>query len=202
MRAGSLAAGLAAVLFASLAWAQQAGPPTRIRGAIAAVAGDTLSVTSREGTPESVTLTDKTPVMSVKRIELSDIKPGSFIGTASKPGPNGELTAIEVLLFPENMRGVGEGHYAWDLAPGTMMTNANVDATVAAASGRELTLSYKGGTVKVTVPADAALVTPVPAERSDLKAGAKVFVVATKGEDGMLTARFVAVEKDGLAPPM
>jgi hypothetical protein len=192
--------GLAATLLATLAVAQT--PPTRIRGTIDAVDGQTLTVATREGPKVSIALPEKFGLASVKKVELSAIAPGTFIGTAAKPGADGQLEALEVVVFPESMRGTGEGHYDWDLAPGTSMTNANVDAAVQSKSGRELTLSYKGGSVKVTVPPDVPVVTTAPAERADLKPGAPVFVVAKHAEDGSLSAAFIAVGKDGVAPPM
>jgi hypothetical protein len=192
--------GLAAGLLATAALAD--GPPTRIRGTIAALDGATLTIATREGPKVMIMLPEKVSIASMKKLDLGSIAPGTFIGTAAQPGADGELKAMEVLVFPEAMRGTGEGHYDWDLAPGTSMTNANVDAAVQGNSGRELTLSYKGGSVKVVVPPDVPVVTPVPATRADLKEGAAVFVVARKADDGMLNAGFVAVGKDGVAPPM
>jgi hypothetical protein len=198
--ASLLAGSLLASLGATLAVAQT--PPSHIRGSIAGLDGATLSVVTREGPTVNVALPQNANIAAMKKLELSDIAPGRFIGTAAKPGPDGQLQALEVLVFPEAGRGTGEGHYDWDLAPGTSMTNANVDAAVQGNSGRELTLSYRGGSVKVTVPPDVPVVTPVPAARADLKAGAPVFVVARHNPDGTLTALFVAVGKDGVAPPM
>jgi hypothetical protein len=193
-------AGLAAGLFATLAMADT--PPSHIRGTIAGLDGQTLTIATREGPKVSVMLPEKPRIAAMKKVDLSAIAPGTFIGTAAQPGKDGELEAIEVLVFPEASRGTGEGHYDWDLSPGTSMTNANVDAAVTSKDGRELTLSYKGGSVKVTVPPNVPVVTPIPADRSDLKAGAPVFIVALHNADGSLSAAFVAVGKDGVAPPM
>ena len=194
-------AALAASLLATAAFAADS-PPSRIRGTIASLDGATLTVTTREGPKVMIMLPEKVNIAAMKKLDLAAIAPGTFIGTAARPGAGGELEAVEVLVFPEAMRGTGEGHYDWDLGPGTSMTNANVDAAVQGKSGRELTLSYKGGSVKVMVPPDVPVVTPVPATRADLKAGAAVFIVARKADDGMLSAGFVAVAKDGVAPPM
>jgi hypothetical protein len=194
-------AALAASLFAATAFAQTA-PPTRIRGTIAAIEGQTMTVTSRDGSKLDVTLNDPLTVASVKKVDLSSIAPGTYVGIASRTAANGEVQAIEVLVFPEAMRGAGEGHYAWDLEPGSMMTNANVEAAVQANSGRELSLTYKGGTAKIVVPPAAPVVTFAPAERADLKPGAPVFFAATKNAEGKLTASRVTVGKDGVAPPM
>lgn len=194
------AAGLLAGLIATAALADS--PPTRIRGTIAKLDGTTLTIATREGSKVAVMLPEKVNIATMKKLALADIAQGTFIGTAAEPGADGELKALEVVVFPEAMRGTGEGHYPWDLAPGTSMTNANVDAAVQGTSGRELTLSYKGGSVKVMVPPEVPIVMPVPATRADLKDGATVFVVARKAEDGTLNAGFVAVGKDGVNPPM
>ncbi len=191
---------LTMALSASLAAAQT--PPSHVRGAIASSDGTTLVVTTREGPTASIALSDKTKIAAVKTMEMSAIAPGTFIGTAAEPAADGSLKAVEVVVFPEAMRGAAEGHYAWDLAPGQSMTNANVDAVVQGNSGRDLTLSYKGGSVKVMVPPDVPVVTFIPADPSDLKPGAPVFVVALPNADGSLTAAFVAVGKDVVAPPM
>lgn len=141
-------------------------------------------------------------VSAVKAIHLSEIKPGSFVGTAASTGADGKLTAMEVLLFPEAARGTGEGHYARDLGPNSTMTNGNVDAVVENTRGRDLQLSYKGGSVTVTVPANVPVVTFAPATRADLTPGKKVFVVATPAQPGAFVAQRVVVEKEGVVPPM
>jgi hypothetical protein len=195
------ATALGVCLLATAAIAQTA-PPTRIRGTIAAVDGSTMTVATREGPKVDVTLNNPLTVVTVKRVELASITPGAYVGIASRTGNNGELRAIEVLVLPEAMRGAGEGHYPWDLEPGSMMTNGTVTGNVEATSGRELSLSFKGDSKKITVAPDAVLVTFAPAERSDLKVGEKVFFSATKNADGKLAAGRVTVSKDGLAPPM
>ena len=192
---------LAAAFFAIAALAQTA-PSTRVRGNIAEINGSDMKVTSRDGQNLEITLNAPLTVMTVKGVDLASITPGTFIGTATRTGANGELRAIEVLVFPEAMRGAGEGHYPWDLGPGSMMTNATVTATVQATSGRELSLSYKGGQNKVVVPPDAPIVTFAPAERADLQLGAPVFLSAAKSAEGELATSRVIVGKDGVAPPM
>jgi hypothetical protein len=197
-----------ALWLATTAAIAQTAPPTRVRGTIAGLAGNTLTVDSRDGQKLEITLKDPVTVATVKKVELSAIEPNSFIGTATRTGADGKLTAIEVLVFPEAMRGTGEGFYPWDLEPGSMMTNGTVKGAVTAASGRELTVTYKdkGSDVEksntVIVSPTAAVVTFAPATRDDLKPGQKVFLIATKTEDGKLTAARVTVGKDGVAPPM
>ena len=119
------------------------------------------------------------------------------------PQPDGTQTALEVLVFPEAMRGSNEGHYPWDLKPGSMMTNATItDAVVESAGGRRMTLKYKDGEKTVVVPADIPIVTFEPGERAMVVPGAHVLIAATKQPDGSLTAARIAIGKNGLVPPM
>jgi hypothetical protein len=185
-----------------------AAPPTRIRGTIAGAAGSVLTVNGRDGQKVAITLKDPVTVVTVTKVKLADIAPNSYIGTATRTDKDGKLIALEVLVFPEAMRGAGEGFYPWDLQPGSMMTNGTVKGTVKATKGQELTVSYKdkaSGTDKtntVLVPTSAPIVTFAPATAADLKVGAKVFLAAVKGADGTLTAARVTVGTHGVAPPM
>ena len=195
----ALTAGLA---LAGVAVAAQAPPPTRIRGDIVSLNGDTLTVHRRSGDTVTIALKSDVPVNAVRKIAMADIKPGSFIGTTAKADTKGNLTAQEVHVFPESGRGTGEGHYAWDLGPHSTMTNANVDAVVQSTSGSDLHLSYKGGNNTVTIPPNVPIVTFIPAAEGDLTAGKKVFVVASASSANHFIAQRVVVEKDGVAPPM
>jgi hypothetical protein len=189
--------------FASLTPAQTpAVKPERIRGEIVSLDGDTLKVQRRSGETVAIEVKPAVAISAVKAFNLSEIKPGSFVGTAATTGADGKLTAIEVVVFPEAARGTGEGHYAWDLGSNTTMTNANVSAVVESTSGCDLTLSYKGGSNTVTVRANVPVVTFASAARGDLMPGKKVFVVATPVEQGGYVALRVVVEKDGVVPPM
>jgi hypothetical protein len=204
MSARILATALSACLFSLTALAQTTptAPPTRVRGTIEAVDAQMLTIKSRDGQTLAVKLNDPLTVAAMKKVDLASVGTGAYIGTATRPGPNGSLVAIEVLVFPEAMRGAGEGHYAWDLEPQSTMTNGTVSGVVSASSGRELAVTYKGGSNTVTVPADVPVVTFAPADRADLKVGATVFVGATKNAEGQLSASRVTVSKDGVAPPM
>jgi hypothetical protein len=194
---------LATLAFAGVALAQTpAAKPSRIRGEIVSLDGDVMKVHRRSGDTVSIEVKPALGVSTVKPMQLADIKPGSFIGTAATTGTDGKLTATEVVVFPESARGTGEGHYAWDLGPNSTMTNANVDTVVQGTSGRDLKLSYKGGNDVVTVPPNVPIVTFTPAARADLIPGKKVFVVATPASQGVFVAQRVVVEKDGVAPPM
>ncbi|WP_027796031.1 hypothetical protein [Paraburkholderia acidipaludis] len=198
-----LAASLTALTLAGTAFAQSsADKPERIRGEIVSLSGDTLKVHRHSGDTITIEVKASAGLNAVKAIQLSDIKPGSYVGAAAMPGPDGKLTAKEVLVFPEAARGTGEGHYAWDFGANSTMTNANVDTVVQGTNGRDLKLSYQGGSNTVTVPPGAPVVTLIPATRAELTAGKKVFVVATPEKDGTYEGQLVVVEKDGVAPPM
>jgi hypothetical protein len=186
-------------MFAAEASAQQPAP-MRIRGELVAVDATSITVKRKAGGDVKIAIKPDQAVSAVKKLALADVKPGSYVGIATK-NSGGKLVALEVLVFPEAGRGTGEGHYEWDLAPGSMMTNANVDTVVNSVDGRTLKLSYKGGSKEITVPENAPVVTPTSASRADLVPGKKVFVIAN-GDPANLTAARVYVEKDGVAPPM
>ena len=179
-----------------------AAPPVRIRGTIAAVAPHVLTVTSRDGTKLTVALADPLTVATLKRVPLKAVKQGDFLGIASRGGPDHTRVALEVLVFPEAMRGAGAGNYAWDLQPGSMMTNAPVTGVASQKSGPDLTLTYQGGSVVIHVPPKAPIVTFVPATAADLKPGRKVFIIARKDADGHLATARITVGTHGVNPPM
>ena len=195
-----LIAALAIAGLASLATAQS--PPQRIRGDVVSLEGNVLQVKSRAGEAVSVKLSDNFAVSAVVKRELANIVPGTFVGTATLPNADGTLQALEVLIFPEAARGSGEGHYPWDLQPGSMMTNATVFDVVKVDAARRLTLKYKDGEKVVVVPLGAPIVTFEPGDRAMLVPGAHVMFGATKQPDGTLTATRVNVGRDGLVPPM
>jgi hypothetical protein len=175
----------------------------RVRGTIDRVEGPVYVVKARDGGELKVALADNGGVTAIVKAALADIKPGSFVGVASMPQTDGSLRALEVLIFPEAMRGVGEGHYAWDLRPQSMMTNANVEQTVSGVDGHTLSLKYKDGEKKILVPADTPIVTFAPGDKAELKPGAKIFIAAAKKQpDGSLQAARIGYGKDGLTPPM
>jgi hypothetical protein len=198
-----LAACLTAVIACAIAAAAVAqSPPTRLRGSIAAIDGKTATIATREGSSVKVNLADNWVVMLVSPVTMADIKENSFVGIASMKGPDGGLNALEVLVFPEAARGTGEGHYPWDLQPESMMTNATVATVASASDGQTLMLKYKDGTQTIKVKPGTPIVTFASGDRADAKVGAKVFLGATKGADGSLTAARLLVGKDGLTPPM
>lgn len=191
-----------AILAACLAGPALAqAPPVRVRGTVVGLAGATLTIRPRTGDDLPVLLTPATAIVSVVPIDLAAIKPGSYIGTAAMPGPNGTLVAMEVHVFPEAMRGTGDGHRPYDLAPDSTMTNGTV-GDVVGTTGRTMTVTYKGGQKTVQVPDDTPIVAFEPGARDQLVAGAHVILFTSKGADGAATATRVLVGKDGMALPL
>ena len=196
-----LAAGFALALSPALA---QNPPVASARATIETIAPDgaALSVRTRAGEERKVRLGPKTRFVLVVPATLADVKPSSFIGVAAMPGENGEQKAMEVHIFPEAMRGTGEGFRPFDLAPGSTMTNGNIDARVDATSGPKLTVTYKGGQQTIVVDPKTPIVALEPGAQTDLKPGAAIIARGPKQEDGSIDAAFVLVGKDGLVPPM
>lgn len=173
----------------------------RVRGTVSGFEGNALSVKTREGKEVKINLADNATVSAVKALALADIKPGDFVGPASRMGPDGKLVAISVQVFPAALRGVvPEGHGPWDVEPGSMMTNAIVAGMVQASSGSELTLEYKGGSQKVVVSPNVPIFTTVPGDRSLLVPGAYIVTSARAANDGTLTSARISVSKDGVRP--
>ncbi len=192
-----------AMVVASFLYAiAQQSSPSRLRGTIEAVDGDVLAVKSRGGEDVKLRMTGDIRVVGIIKIPLADIKVGSFIGTTTVPGPDGGENAIEVHLFPEDMRGTGEGSRPFDLRPNSTMTNATVAESVAGNDGHTLLIKYKDGEKKVVVSPDMPVVTYVPADKSELKAGAKVIAAMKRLPDGSFETSRVSVGRDGLTPPM
>ncbi len=182
--------------------AQQSPTPSRVRGTIEAVDGDMLTVKSRTGEDVKLHMTGDVRIVGIIKISLADIKVGSFIGTTTVPGPDGMPSAVEVHVFPEDMRGTGEGSRPYDLRPNSTMTNATVTESVVGNDGHTLQVKYKDGEKKVVVTPETPVVTYVPADKSDLKAGAKVIAFMKKLPDGSFETNRVSVGRDGLTPPM
>jgi hypothetical protein len=194
-------AGLPVALMLLLsAGAAAAQTPTRVRGTVDHLTGNDLVVTARGGGKVSITLADPVHVLAVTKAPLADIKPGSGVGIASVPQPDGTLRALEVTIIPAGMP-ITPMNADWDLAPSSRMTNGTV-GTVSVAHGRTLTVNYSKGEQAITVPDTAAIVTVAPADKSLLAPGTHVVVFARKADDGALSAGAVAAGKDGVVPPM
>jgi hypothetical protein len=196
-------AGLALMLATSVTLAQQP-QTTRIRGQIEKVDGDTLDIKARSGETLKIKLVDPGRVMALVKASLPDIKVGSFIGVTAMPQADGSQKAIAIHIFLDSQKGVvPDRHGPWDLQPGSTMTNAIVDTTVAGVEGQTITVKYKDGEKKVIVPPNTAIVAYSPGNKSELKSGAHVIVIAaTKQADGSFTTPAINVGRDGVVPPM
>lgn len=189
-----------AVSCGALAFAQT---PIRVRGTIEKLDGAILVVKARDGSELRVKPAADVKVLGLDKISLSDIKPGSFIGAAAVPAEDGNLRALEVHVFPEDMRGTGEGHRPFDLQPKSSMTNATVVEAAAVKDGKTLTVKYKDGEQKIIVGDNTPVVTFVPGALGDLKPGVKIIIFnATRAADGTVEASRINFGKNGLTPPM
>jgi hypothetical protein len=190
-----------------------------------AVSGDTMEVRTRSGQLVQLKLPEQLRVAKVEEADASAITDGSFVGVTAVPQSGGTLRAVEVHVFPESMRGTGEGQRPSDLQTGSSMTNGTVspmsagkpgaakqgtgssmtNATVSgmskAGGERTLQLKYQGGEQTVVVPPDTPIVRLAPGDRSLLKPGAHVFALAAE-QDGALVAQRVMVGAGGVVPPM
>jgi hypothetical protein len=182
--------------------AQQPPSPSRLRGTIEGVDGDVIAVKSRGGEDVKLHMTSDMRVVGITKISLADIKVGSFIGTTTVPGADGTPSAVEVHVFPEDMRGTGEGSRPYDLKPNSTMTNATVAESVVGNDGHTLLIKYKDGEKKVVVSQETPVVTYVPGDKADLKAGAKIIAFIKKLPDGSYETNRISVGRDGLTPPM
>jgi hypothetical protein len=177
--------------------------PTRIRGTVQRVEGQSVLVTSRDGEEIALGLPKDGKVGTLLKASLAEIKEGDFIGVAAMTGTDGKLRAQEVLIFSEAMRGTGEGHYAWDLSAGSTMTNATVAGIVAAPDGTHLTLKHKDGETEIDVEPSTPIVrVGPPGDVGLLMPGVAIFAVAATGADGRRSALRLIAEKDGVKPPM
>jgi hypothetical protein len=200
MTARIIFAAIAVALAAGTAGAQQ--PPTmRVAGTVTSFDGHVLAIKSDKLGDVKIDLADKTAVFGVSKATIADVKPGVFIGVGATPQADGSQRAIQVTVFAEVQRGVGEGHRPWDARPNSTMTNGAVDKTVASVDGQVLTVKYKGGEQKVVVPPDAKILAYSVADKAELKPGAHVAVLrAMKKPDGSLEANRVNVGRGGVVP--
>ena len=180
------------------AWAQPA-PTQKIHGVVTGFAGEELDVKRDDGGSVTVIVPGNARIGAVANKTLADIKPNDFVGSAAEAGADGRLHALEVHIFPDSMRGTGEGHRPWD-APQQTMTNGAVAGIATAAKGRELKIKYNGGEQTIDVGPDVRVVALVPGDRSLLKPGAAVTIRAARAADGSLTAQTIQAEKDGAKP--
>jgi hypothetical protein len=193
--------GIVLLCFSGAMLAQPA-PVVRIRGNVESLEGNTLKVKARNGESISLQLADNATVIGITKGSVADVASGKYIGTTTVGERDGALVALEIHIFPENMRGTGEGHRDWDLRPNSKMTNANVADVKAMGADRVMTVNYKGGEKKILVTADTVVVGYTPTDRGELKPGAPVFINAERKADGSLAAPRVNVGLNGQVPPM
>ncbi len=184
--------------------------PVRVRGTIDQIEGSTMIVKSRDGDTLRIKLADDGSVIALEKAALADIKPNSYVGSTAMPQPDGTWKAIEVHIFPEAMRGTGEGDRPYDYRPQSTMTNGTVNnvgkstvgGTVSSEEGSTLTLSYKDGSKKIDVTAETVIVSYLPGSRDELKPGARIYIpAATRQGDGTLMTARINVGR-GITPPM
>jgi hypothetical protein len=198
LAAAGLALSLVSICAASSASAQET---VRIRGIIERIEGPVYVVKNRDGAELKLTMTDNPLFVAIAPATMADIKSGMFVGSAGTMQADGTQKAIEVHIFPESMRGTGEGHYDWDLKPNTKMTNANVEQTVASNDGQMLSVKYKDGEKKLLVTPETVVVTYVPGNKEDLKPGTRIFVgAAKKMPDGTVQTPRVTYGRNGAGP--
>jgi hypothetical protein len=199
-RRALVASGFALLCFTAPAWAQDT---TRVRGTVEGMDGPLYLVKTRGGDTVKVALTDKPLFVAMVKASMADIKPGMFVGSTAMPGADGSLRAVEVHIFPEAMRGTGEGHRPWDLKPEATMTNANVETAVTGANSQTLTVKYKGGEKTLVITPETVVVTYAPGDKAEVKPGTGIFIAAAeKKPDGTLLTPRITYGKDGLVPPM
>ena len=193
---------LSALVLASAASPVLAQDNVRVRGTIERIDGTTLYVKTRDGVDYKIVPADKPVYMAIVKASEADLKPGTFVGSGALPGPDGSLRAVEVHIFPEAMRGTGEGHRPWDGAPNSTMTNGTVGgAVVTGVEGGVITVKYKDGEKKIVVPPGTPIVRYEIGTKADLKIGANVTITnAAKKPDGTFEAARVNVGRDGVVP--
>jgi len=182
--------------------AAAAAQTLRVRGTIEKADGNVLTLKSTDGAELKLTLTDNAMIVAVVKASMADIKEGTFLGSAAMPQPDGSQKALEVHIFPEQMRGTGEGHRPYAPVPNSTMTNGSAaGATVAGVEGSTMLVKYKDGEKKIVVPPNVPIVRYEVGGKGDLKAGARFTVIAaTRKPDGTLEANRINVGRDGVVP--
>lgn len=185
----TLATGLAGMLPAAAQTVQ------RVRATVTSLDGDQLVVRTKDDQELSVRLLKPLTVTARVRADASAIQKGRFVGAAAVPGKDGSLTGVEIVVFPESMRGVGEGHRAWEPLPEGTMTNATVADEVTSSDGRSLKLAYPGGEKTIAITPETRVLTLADAGPSDLKPGAAVSFAVEKDAEGHLQTKRVSVDR-------
>jgi hypothetical protein len=192
--------GLALSLIVSAALAQPA-QTRRIAGTIEKADGGTLVVKPASGDTVTVHLAENVSVYGVSKGKMDDLKPNAFIGVGAMPQSDGSQRAIQITVFAENQRGLGEGFRPWDRAPNSTMTNGTVDTHVGSVDGPKLVVKYKGGEQTIVVPSDAVILAYAVGDKSELKPGVHVAIIGAKPRaDGSLDADRVNVGRGDIVP--
>ncbi len=191
---------LALVLLAGTATAQA---PPRVRGIIQAVEGATLVVATPSDGVVRLTLTDMTGINGLEKRTMADIEDNTFVGATAVKNGDGRWEATEVHIFPESMRGAGEGHYAWDLPESTMTNGAATGVVAKGRRGGTMTVRHAGGNVEIDVTRRTEIVALTTGSRALLVPGAAVMALAAPAQGGgPATAVAVIAETNGVKPPM
>jgi len=170
----------------------------RIRGTVERIEGPVYVVKNRDGAELKLTVTDNPLFVAIVPAKMADIKPGMFVGSAGMRQEDGTQKAIEVHIFPESMRGTGDGHYDWDLLPKSKMTNANVEQAVDSVNGQVLSVKYKDGEKKLLVTPQTIVVTYEIGKKEEVQPGTKIFVAAAKKQpDGTLQTPRITYGRNG-----
>ena len=175
--------------------------PTFLRGTVSAIDNDSVTLKLASGELRKLKLAPDCRVSVLKAIDVSKIKPGSFIGSAEMPQKNGSGRSLEVHVFPPGVK-AGEGHYAWDLKPGSMMTNGTVGKVTAKSRGLQLQVAYPDGERRLVVPRGTPIVEITPGEPAMIKPGVAVFALTFKTPDGGAVVSGLSIGENGATPPM
>jgi hypothetical protein len=186
----------------ALAQAPAEGARQRVVGTVDKLDGNNLTVKGNDGQPVTVVLDDNAAVFGVEKRSIADVKPGDYLASGGVKGTDGKIHAVEVRIFPETLRGTGEGQRPWDVKPDGVMTNATVGTVSQSPEGGVIHVKFKEGESEFTVGPEVPILAYVAGDRTLLKPGAAVFTVAQKKPDGTLTTGRVTAEKNGVKPPM
>jgi hypothetical protein len=203
MRFSALLAVLPSAFLLAFPSLAQQPQPTRIRGVVEAADGPNLTITSRSGEIVKVRLADNARFTAIVKASAAELKPNTYIGVTSVPAADGSDKAVAVHIFPEERRGTAEGRMAWDLLPGSKMTNGAVNLQVVGVEGGIMTVTYKGEESKIALTRQTKIVAFTGGDKSELKPGTQIIIfAATRNEDGTLQAPAISYGRDGLTPPM
>jgi hypothetical protein len=173
----------------------------RVRGTVERIDGPVFVVKARDGSELKLIVSDNPLFVVIVPGKMSDIKPGMYVGSAGMMQEDGMQKAIEVHIFPESMRGTGDGHYDWDLLPKSKMTNGSVEQAVTGVDGPVLSVKYKDGEKKLVVTPQTVVVTYEMGKREEVQPGTKIFVAAAKKQaDGTLLTPRITYGRNGEGP--